>query len=189
MPRRSSRPRKWLPPPRPLTWRMPFDAGTMRQRPPSLPRMLRRKCCSECRPCPCWSAKKTSDLRAPGLAPVFDAPASVRDPETPLGSHLYIATAVEGDETSLKWSVVSIPTRFAEERGERKRKRPQSRNRSGHHRKCTGPFKRRRCARAHRDCPGRSRPDRGASVDRRLAHHFRRAAQRRRRAPLAPTSR
>jgi lipoprotein-anchoring transpeptidase ErfK/SrfK len=57
-----------------------------------------------------------------GLAPVFDAPASVRDPETPLGSHLYIATAVEGDGTSLKWSVVSIPTRFAEERGEGKRK-------------------------------------------------------------------
>ena len=57
-----------------------------------------------------------------GLAPVFDAPASVRDPETPLGSHLYIATAVEGDGTSLKWSVVSIPTRFAEGRGEGKRK-------------------------------------------------------------------
>jgi hypothetical protein len=57
-----------------------------------------------------------------GLTPVFDAPASVRDPETPLGSYLYIATAVEGDGTSLKWSVVSIPTRFAEERGERKRK-------------------------------------------------------------------
>jgi hypothetical protein len=35
----------------------------------------------------------------------------VRDPETPLGSHLYIATAVEGDGTSLKWSVVSIPAR------------------------------------------------------------------------------
>jgi lipoprotein-anchoring transpeptidase ErfK/SrfK len=57
-----------------------------------------------------------------GLAPLFDAPASVRDPETPLGSHLYIATAVGDDGTSLKWSVVSIPTRFAEERGERKRK-------------------------------------------------------------------
>jgi hypothetical protein len=42
----------------------------------------------------------------------------VRDPETPLGSHLYIATAVEGDGTSLKWSVVSIPARFAAERGE-----------------------------------------------------------------------
>jgi lipoprotein-anchoring transpeptidase ErfK/SrfK len=57
-----------------------------------------------------------------GLAPVFDAPASVRDPEKPLGSHLYIATAVEGDGTSLKWSVVSIPTRFAEEQGERDRR-------------------------------------------------------------------
>jgi lipoprotein-anchoring transpeptidase ErfK/SrfK len=57
-----------------------------------------------------------------GLAPVFDAPASVRDPETPLGSHLYIATAVERDGTSLKWSVVSIPTWFAEERSERKTK-------------------------------------------------------------------
>ena len=53
-----------------------------------------------------------------GLAPLFDAPASVRDPETPLGSHLYIATAVEGDGTSLKWSAVSIPARFAGERGE-----------------------------------------------------------------------
>jgi lipoprotein-anchoring transpeptidase ErfK/SrfK len=57
-----------------------------------------------------------------GLAPVFNAPASVRDPERPLGSHLYIATAVEGDGTSLKWSVVSIPARVAEERGERKTK-------------------------------------------------------------------
>lgn len=41
-----------------------------------------------------------------GLAPVFDAPANVRDPKTPLGSHLFIATAAEG--ASLKWSVVSI---------------------------------------------------------------------------------
>lgn len=54
-----------------------------------------------------------------GLAPLFDAPAIVRDPETPLGSHLYIATAVEGDGTSLKWSVVSLPVRGGEERGAR----------------------------------------------------------------------
>lgn len=57
-----------------------------------------------------------------GLAPVFDAPVSVRDPATPLGSHLYIATAAEDDGTSLKWSVVSLPTRSADERPERKRK-------------------------------------------------------------------
>jgi lipoprotein-anchoring transpeptidase ErfK/SrfK len=49
-----------------------------------------------------------------GLAPVFDAPISVRDPETPLGSHLYLATAANDDGTALKWSVVSMP-----EQGER----------------------------------------------------------------------
>ena len=54
-----------------------------------------------------------------GLAPVFDAPISVRDPETPLGSHLYIATAANDDGTGLKWSVVSMPARAAEEQGER----------------------------------------------------------------------
>ena len=57
-----------------------------------------------------------------GLAPVFDAPASVRDPETPLGTHLFIATAVEGDGASLKWSVASMPTPFTEEPGERMEK-------------------------------------------------------------------
>jgi len=124
-----------------------------------------------------------------GLAPVFDAPASVRDPETPLGSHLYIATAVEGDGTSLKWSVVSIPTRFAEERGERKRKTASIENRSGHHRKCTVPSSAADALEAHRDCPGRSRPGSaerlwtGGSLiisDEPLSE---------RRAPLAPTSR
>jgi lipoprotein-anchoring transpeptidase ErfK/SrfK len=53
-----------------------------------------------------------------GLAPVFDAPISVRDPETPLGSHLYIATAANDDGTALKWSVLSMPVRPAEEQGE-----------------------------------------------------------------------
>jgi lipoprotein-anchoring transpeptidase ErfK/SrfK len=56
-----------------------------------------------------------------GLAPVFDAPVSVRDPETPLGSHLYIATAANDDGTALKWSVVSMPAPAAEEQGERRK--------------------------------------------------------------------
>ena len=56
-----------------------------------------------------------------GLAPVFDAPISVRDPETPLGSHLYIATAANDDGTALKWSVVSMPDPAAEEQGERRK--------------------------------------------------------------------
>lgn len=56
-----------------------------------------------------------------GLAHLFDAPVSVRDPETPLGSHLYIATAANDDGTALKWSVVSMPARAAEEQGERRK--------------------------------------------------------------------
>jgi hypothetical protein len=52
-----------------------------------------------------------------GLAPVFDAPASIRDPASALGSHLYIATAAGDDGVSLKWSVVSLPAqRTAEPR-------------------------------------------------------------------------
>jgi lipoprotein-anchoring transpeptidase ErfK/SrfK len=50
-----------------------------------------------------------------GLAPVFDAPAGVLDPEAPLGSHLYIATGVKEDGTSLDWSVMSMPVQLAEE--------------------------------------------------------------------------
>lgn len=49
-----------------------------------------------------------------GLTPLFDAPASVRDPERPLGSHLYIATAAENDGASLKWTVLSMPIRADE---------------------------------------------------------------------------
>jgi lipoprotein-anchoring transpeptidase ErfK/SrfK len=57
-----------------------------------------------------------------GLTPIFDAPATIRDPEKPLGSHLYIATAPEGDG-ALKWSVLSLPVRgLAEPRANRKRK-------------------------------------------------------------------
>lgn len=51
-----------------------------------------------------------------GLVPVFDAPVTIRDPEAPLGTHLYIATAPGDDGKSLQWTVLSPPTdgqRFA----------------------------------------------------------------------------
>jgi len=57
-----------------------------------------------------------------GLTPIFDAPVNVRDPDAPLGSHLYIATAPDSDGVSLKWSVVSLPIRGGEERVERPKK-------------------------------------------------------------------
>jgi hypothetical protein len=44
-----------------------------------------------------------------GLASVLDAPAVVRDPEIPLGTHLYIATGVQADGKTLSWTVISLP--------------------------------------------------------------------------------
>ena len=43
-----------------------------------------------------------------GLAPVMEAPATIRNPETPLGTHIYIATS-RVDDSSLGWSVVTLP--------------------------------------------------------------------------------
>jgi chemotaxis protein histidine kinase CheA len=57
-----------------------------------------------------------------GLTPLFDAPANVRDPEVPLGSHLFIATAAKSDGKDLDWSVLSLPPRVAEARNERRKK-------------------------------------------------------------------
>jgi hypothetical protein len=42
-----------------------------------------------------------------GLVPVFDAPASVRDPAAPLGTHVFIASSLEG--ATLGWTVISLP--------------------------------------------------------------------------------
>ncbi|MBG0800323.1 L,D-transpeptidase family protein [Methylocystis sp. H4A] len=50
------------------------------------------------------------------LSPLFDAPIEIRDPDAPLGSHLYIATAAKEDGSSLKWSVISMPEAQTERR-------------------------------------------------------------------------
>ena len=54
------------------------------------------------------------------LAPVLEAPVTIRDPETPLGTHVFIATSSDGD--SLGWSVVSLPgsAKSADERSSRR---------------------------------------------------------------------
>ena len=45
-----------------------------------------------------------------GLAVLFDAPVTVRDPDAPIGTHLYIATAPATDGASLKWTALSPPS-------------------------------------------------------------------------------
>ena len=54
------------------------------------------------------------------LAPVLEAPVIIRDPATPLGTHVFIATSSDG--ASLGWSVVSLPgsTKSVEERSSRR---------------------------------------------------------------------
>jgi hypothetical protein len=48
-----------------------------------------------------------------GLAPVLDAPATIRDPEAPLGTHVYIASSSQNDGLSLGWTAVSLPSSAA----------------------------------------------------------------------------
>jgi len=58
-----------------------------------------------------------------GLAPLFDAPATIRDPERPLGTHLFIATGVEKDGSGLRWTVLNVPDAGGSDPQESRRKR------------------------------------------------------------------
>ena len=42
------------------------------------------------------------------LTPMLEAAVTIRDPQTPLGTHVYIATSSSGD--SLGWTAISYPT-------------------------------------------------------------------------------
>jgi lipoprotein-anchoring transpeptidase ErfK/SrfK len=44
-----------------------------------------------------------------GFEPVFDAPVTLEDPNRPLGTHVFTALAVNDDNTTLRWNVVSMP--------------------------------------------------------------------------------
>jgi lipoprotein-anchoring transpeptidase ErfK/SrfK len=58
-----------------------------------------------------------------GLAPLFDAPATIRDPERPLGTHVFIATGVEKDGTALHWTVLNVPDAGGSDPQESRRRR------------------------------------------------------------------
>src|SRR5262249_57557919 len=44
-----------------------------------------------------------------GFEPVFDAPVTFEQPDRPLGTHVFTALAVNDDNTTLRWTVVSMP--------------------------------------------------------------------------------
>jgi lipoprotein-anchoring transpeptidase ErfK/SrfK len=41
---------------------------------------------------------------------VYEAPVTIRDPDRPLGTHVYIATGIEPDGSAVRWSAVSMPS-------------------------------------------------------------------------------
>jgi hypothetical protein len=63
-----------------------------------------------------------------GYEPVFEAPVTIQDPDTPIGTHLYAALDFTDDKSTLRWSAVTLPSRTVSEpeqrmRGETKEQR------------------------------------------------------------------
>ena len=48
-----------------------------------------------------------------GFAPVFDVPVTIAQPDQPLGTHVYTALAVNEDNATLRWTVVTVPNNTA----------------------------------------------------------------------------
>jgi len=59
-----------------------------------------------------------------GFEPLFDVPVTIRDPEAPLGTHLYVATDLKEDRRAMAWIAVNLAGAPASEpehrRGDRK---------------------------------------------------------------------
>jgi hypothetical protein len=45
-----------------------------------------------------------------GFAPLFDAPISIKDPEQPLGTHVFMAVDYVDNGARMRWTVVSVPS-------------------------------------------------------------------------------
>jgi hypothetical protein len=41
--------------------------------------------------------------------PIHEAPATFKDPDTPLGTHVYVATEMQGDGKAMRWLSVTLP--------------------------------------------------------------------------------
>ena len=58
-----------------------------------------------------------------GFRPVFEAPVVIRDPERPLGTHVYTALEFKDGGDAMRWQAVSVPRIRAERRPTRARSR------------------------------------------------------------------
>src|SRR3984957_2718290 len=47
-----------------------------------------------------------------GFTPLFDVPVKIKNPEEPLGTHVFTAMEFQNEGASIRWTVVSIPDEF-----------------------------------------------------------------------------
>ncbi len=52
--------------------------------------------------------ENTTALRASGFEPVLDMPVTIRDPDRPIGTHIFTAVSYSNGGTDIRWNVVSI---------------------------------------------------------------------------------
>jgi hypothetical protein len=57
---------------------------------------------------------------------VYEAPVSIRDPDRPLGTHVFIAVEARPDGSAVRWSAISVPPDPASGDGSRKRSKTKS---------------------------------------------------------------
>ncbi len=53
---------------------------------------------------------------------VYEAPVTIRDPDRPLGTHVYIAVGAEPDGSAMHWSAISIPPSASSKSADRRSK-------------------------------------------------------------------
>ena len=78
---------------------------------------------------------------------VYEAPVTIRDPDRPLGTHVYIAVAAEPDGSAMRWSAISVPPESASDEDRSSRKRLEERSPSCRSPRPTLRVRRRRLAR------------------------------------------
>ncbi len=64
-----------------------------------------------------------------GFEPLFDTPVTIREPDAPLGTHLYTAMDFTEDRTAMRWVAVTLPARPVAE----PEQRPRSAKRTQEH--------------------------------------------------------
>jgi L,D-transpeptidase-like protein len=69
------------------------------------------------RPISVFISRKTQQLYVrQSLQPIFEAPVTIRDPDQPIGTHIFTALSYIGDGPDIRWNVVSMDSRTEEDR-------------------------------------------------------------------------